>query len=484
MTTASFPFQPAGDQDAPGARSASESDRSPAGAGRVLLLAQGDERGRLASQLAQHVDTLDTADNPFDAISLLWTHRTDALVMRLTDAVDEPDELKDLVDACQRVREGVRVVLLLPRGAMSTLPAWVWQRIDVVLQEPAQPDDLADAIRGDQAPPTAAHDATSTDARAAPGSNGEPEPQSEAATRPEAELGDIDLVDELLKTGRRLKSKALTMVRQQSGLRGIDLAEQRDQVPTRHCQVAVVHEDEVFGYLHAPREVADVETLTPWAVWLSRWLGLEQRYRRLWTMALQDELTGAWNRRYFNRFLARMLKRASRERFQVTVMIFDIDNFKSYNDRYGHAAGDEILRETARLMRSFTREHDVVARVGGDEFGVVFWDAGEPRSGDGQHPMDVEQAVERFRCAIAGHHFPKLAEEARGTLTISAGLASYPWDGRTPERLVRLADEMAIRSKRSGKNALTLGPGALRAQEDAVEADRCARDGRSSDNGS
>jgi len=451
MSTAAFPFPPR-EPDA----GQSRDGRTGAGA-RVLLLASGAERGRLMSVLAQHADTLDTADNAFDAVGRIYEDRPDTLVVRLNDATDRPHELADLIDACQQVRADLRVVLLVPGGAMSTLPGWVWQRIDAVLQEPAKARDLIDAIDPDSAEQVDHATNELADAGAA------------AAPHDEPELGDIDLVDELLKTGRHLKAKAVTMVRQQSGIAGIALADDRPDVPEGHCQTAVVLGDEVFGYLHAPRDAADAEALAPWAAWLSRWLGLEQRYRRLWTMALQDELTGAWNRRYFNRFLSRMLDRAARERFQVTVMIFDIDNFKTYNDRFGHAAGDEILCETARLMRSFTRDHDVVARIGGDEFGVVFWDAGEPRQGDGKHPIDVEQAAERFRKAIASHRFPKLAEQACGTLTISAGLASYPWDGQTAERLVQLADEMAIRSKRAGKNAITLGPGALRAQEDASE---------------
>ncbi len=160
----------------------------------------------------------------------------------------------------------------------------------------------------------------------------------------------------------------------------------------------------------------------------------------------------------------------------MTLLVFDIDDFKIYNDRYGHAAGDEILRETARLMQSFVREHDVVARIGGDEFAVIFWDAGERRRPNSAHPQSVRHAAERFQKAIYNHSFPKLAHEAPGTLTISGGLASFPWDGRSPEELLERADAMAMKSKRQGKNAITFGPGAQRAcqgrdQTSAPEAD-------------
>ena len=149
---------------------------------------------------------------------------------------------------------------------------------------------------------------------------------------------------------------------------------------------------------------------------------------RLWKMSLRDDLTGAWNRRYFNRFLNSILDRATRQRFHVTLMVFDIDDFKHYNDRYGHAAGDEILYETTKLMQSMVREHDVVARIGGDEFAVIFWDATTPRRPNSAHPHDPSGAAERFRKAIRSHKFPKLGKDAPGQLTISGGLAgSLGW---------------------------------------------------------
>jgi len=151
----------------------------------------------------------------------------------------------------------------------------------------------------------------------------------------------------------------------------------------------------------------------------------------------------------------------------VTLLVFDIDDFKNYNDRFGHPAGDEILRETARLMQDSVREHDVVARIGGDEFAVIFWDNDQaPRRAHSEHPHDVLKAARRFQQAVYAHKFPKLLDHAPGTLTISGGLASFPWDGRTPEGLLDHADAMALESKRQGKNAITFGPGALGRGED------------------
>ena len=142
--------------------------------------------------------------------------------------------------------------------------------------------------------------------------------------------------------------------------------------------------------------------------------------------------------------------------------MFDIEDFKTYNDRYGHMAGDEILHETARLMQSLVRDHDVVARIGGDEFGVIFWDPAGPRRANSAHPHDPVAVAKRFQKAICSARFPKLGHEAQGTLTISGGLAGFPWDGYTPDQLLDRADKMAMRSKQQGKNAITFGPGAQR----------------------
>ncbi len=226
-----------------------------------------------------------------------------------------------------------------------------------------------------------------------------------------------------------------------------------------------------YGTLHAPAEslaspdphhpAATVAQLQVWADWLARWLALESRFVRLRDLSMRDELTGAWNRRYFNRFLKRIIDRAAEDRQQVTLMIFDIDDFKIYNDAYGHPAGDEILREVAKLMMTSVREHDVVARIGGDEFAVIFWDADQPRRPHSRHPDDVLNAAKRFQRAVVEHRFPKLLDKAAGNLTISGGLAGFPWDGRTPDELLEFADAMAMRSKQQGKNAITVGPGAL-----------------------
>jgi GGDEF domain-containing protein len=192
---------------------------------------------------------------------------------------------------------------------------------------------------------------------------------------------------------------------------------------------------------------------------------LQDRHNRLVALGVTDQLTGIYNRRYFEHFLAKILERAKVHRFQVTLLLFDIDNFKKYNDECGHGVGDEILKETAALMKRCCREHDLVARIGGDEFAVVFWEKEPPRQPKdpgaaitpGRVPQEPLQILQRFRKAISSREFSGLGVNGRGILTISGGLASYPWDGRNVGELVEAADRaLTFGAKKGGKNSIYL----------------------------
>src|ERR1019366_2858729 len=107
---------------------------------------------------------------------------------------------------------------------------------------------------------------------------------------------------------------------------------------------------------------------------------LQDRHRGLQRLAITDELTAVFNGRYLRHFLAKIIEKAHVMRFPVTLFLFDIDNFKRYNDQYGHGVGDEILKQTAALMRRCCRDHDLVSRISGDEFAVGFWEKEGPRA--------------------------------------------------------------------------------------------------------
>jgi GGDEF domain-containing protein len=195
----------------------------------------------------------------------------------------------------------------------------------------------------------------------------------------------------------------------------------------------------------------------------------QERIRLLEKLATEDDLTGLKNRRYLHQFLAQVLALARQYQFSVTLLLFDIDNFKQYNDQHGHAVGDQVLLQAGRLIRRCCRAHDVVARIGGDEFAVVFWDlpekektpAGpgvpqERRHHSAKHPREPLFMAERFRREISASRLTVLGPEGQGRLTISGGLASFPDDGKTAEELLKRADEALLEAKRQGKNQIVL----------------------------
>lgn len=186
----------------------------------------------------------------------------------------------------------------------------------------------------------------------------------------------------------------------------------------------------------------------------------QTREREHWQdLAWRDDLSGLRNRRYFDATLERLISKAAAERHRVTVFLFDIDDFKSYNDHYGHETGDALIREVAQLLTHCSREHDIVARYGGDEFAVIMWDAERPRVPGSEHPSEPSALADRFCAVIRSHNFTCLGPGAPGPVTISGGLACYPWDGQTRPEIIRAADAALLTAKRAGKNKIALANG-------------------------
>lgn len=194
-----------------------------------------------------------------------------------------------------------------------------------------------------------------------------------------------------------------------------------------------------------------------------------ERIAILEKLVMEDELTGVKNRRYVREFLRQIIDHAKKLSLQVTLLVFDIDNFKQYNDQFGHPVGDNILKQAAVLMQKCCRKQDVVARIGGDEFAVVFWnlpsentialdapEKEERRSIESEHPTQVINICDRFRNEINSTNLPALGADGKGTLTISGGLATFPRDGSTVQQLFEQADKALLEAKRSGKNRVYL----------------------------
>jgi two-component system cell cycle response regulator len=159
-------------------------------------------------------------------------------------------------------------------------------------------------------------------------------------------------------------------------------------------------------------------------------------------LAVTDELTGLYNRRYFERHLSIMIDKAREQDRDMAVMLIDMDFFKSVNDTHGHDSGDAVLREFAIRLKRNIRGVDLACRFGGEEFVVLMPD------------IDFRQAqgvAERVRMAVAERSFEVGASRSL-TVTVSVGVALMEGDTDTPEVLLKRADVALYRAKREGRN--------------------------------
>jgi diguanylate cyclase (GGDEF)-like protein len=401
----------------------------------ILLIGRGREA--IQRELAATGQTV-VVEDFLQALGEMASRHVDLVVA--TD-VPPPSEVEPTIRAIRELDPDTRLLLMTDPAHEPDAMAAVRQGFDDYLIEPIRSDELRDAL-----------------AKIAAQSSALPvEVKPDPVPLPVPEGSELPLLQSLLSERGSLREQVVAELRKRFG-EDLHWTAEPD-LDARNC-LPISQTSSHFGCLLS--DSLDSSQLAAAATWAGHWLAVEQRILDLKHEANHDDLTDAWNRRYFDRFLEGIVQRAREQRFRVTLLLFDIDDFKRYNDEYGHPAGDEILREAARLMQTVVRRQDVVARIGGDEFGVIFWDAEAPRRDRSEHPRTARRAASRFQKAICDHKFPKLGDCAPGTLSISGGLASYPWDGQTPEELMKMADDALLESKCQGKNAITLGPGALR----------------------
>jgi diguanylate cyclase (GGDEF)-like protein len=164
-------------------------------------------------------------------------------------------------------------------------------------------------------------------------------------------------------------------------------------------------------------------------------------------ISITDSLTDLYNRRFFQDRINEEIERSRRHGLPVSLIMLDIDNFKQYNDTYGHLAGDEALRLTAATIKNSVRNIDRVARYGGEEFAVIL-------------PMTeitaARDIAERIRSGVAGRYFPDDALRATVKLTASLGIASFPQHAENLFDLVGNADKALYIAKVNGKNRVAV----------------------------
>ncbi|MFN7132406.1 MAG: diguanylate cyclase, partial [Myxococcales bacterium] len=166
------------------------------------------------------------------------------------------------------------------------------------------------------------------------------------------------------------------------------------------------------------------------------------RSTELERLSVTDELTGVYNRRYFRERLREEFRRAQRYDDPLSLIILDLDHFKGVNDRLGHLAGDEVLRQATRLLPGCVRETDIVSRYGGEEFTILL-----PQT----HLSGCLTVAERIWRTLRNHPFRIAEHDER--LTASVGVSSFPNKGvGSPEDLLRTADDALYRAKRTGRD--------------------------------
>lgn len=172
---------------------------------------------------------------------------------------------------------------------------------------------------------------------------------------------------------------------------------------------------------------------------------IEKLRAKLQEQAIRDPLTNVYNRRYMAEFLDQEIARAERENTPVSVVIMDMDNFKQFNDSYGHKCGDVVLQAFANFLAEHTRRGDVVCRYGGEEFVILMPNA----------PLEMSyERVETWR-----QDFSETAIDYDGmkfSATFSAGVAVFPEHGLIGDAILQAADKALYRSKNNGRNRVTM----------------------------
>jgi diguanylate cyclase (GGDEF)-like protein len=159
-----------------------------------------------------------------------------------------------------------------------------------------------------------------------------------------------------------------------------------------------------------------------------------------------DPLTGWYNRRYMEETLEREIGRTARSRHPLAVIMLDVDNFKEFNDSFGHEAGDVALQNLCQMLKAHVRSEDVACRYGGDEFVLVLPDTSAELAA---------QRVEDMRITVRNREVLFRGRLLR-PITLSFGIACFPADGRTSQDLLRASDTALFRAKSEGRDRVRL----------------------------
>lgn len=166
---------------------------------------------------------------------------------------------------------------------------------------------------------------------------------------------------------------------------------------------------------------------------------------RMKLLAITDQLTGLYNRRGFDEETKRTLKRAKRHHHPISIAMTDLDHFKTVNDKHGHLKGDDALKLFANLLLRFQKQHDVVARIGGEEFALMIYDADFSKA---------KALCESIRKALQEERLTTAAEPVQ--ITASFGISEIKFPDQTVESVFKEADQALYKAKRQGRNRVEI----------------------------
>jgi diguanylate cyclase (GGDEF)-like protein len=164
-------------------------------------------------------------------------------------------------------------------------------------------------------------------------------------------------------------------------------------------------------------------------------------YQKVQGLTITDVLTSVYCRRYFLERFSEELKRSKRNKLNLTFLMIDIDNFKQFNDRYGHLVGDAILRQVSKTIREMVRQIDFIGRYGGEEISVVLAETNRDQA---------NYAAERIRQAISLEVIKVYDEELK--VSVSIGVSTFPDNASNMQDLIEMADQALYLAKETGKN--------------------------------
>jgi diguanylate cyclase (GGDEF)-like protein len=201
--------------------------------------------------------------------------------------------------------------------------------------------------------------------------------------------------------------------------------------------------DKIGGGVYDIHDLSIIDLVAPQIALALERAEWQQRANQFQLMSITDPLTGLHNRRYLEARLTEELSRSKRYNYPLSFMMIDIDDFKLYNDRNGHQAGDRALEMTAQCLRAMLRKVDVASRYGGEEFSILL-----PQT-------SLEEAgviADRIRRKIMTTRFPHGKAQPLGSVSVSIGLSTFSSTLDSAEAIVRAADRALYHAKHHGKN--------------------------------